>query len=98
MAAAESMAAGVPVIGFSDCPGMKDLLTHNHSGWLVETVSATGRVDALKEGLSVLMGDASLRSSLGQNGRWSVGAFDPGLIVGRWETLLARVTDGTGRN
>lgn len=91
MATAEALAAGRPVLGFADCPGTNELVTHGTNGWLVDAAPRDDRVRAYAEGLSALMGDDALRRRLGAQGPQSVEAYDAGRIVARWELLLADV-------
>ncbi len=60
LAAAEAMAAGLPVIA-SDLPPLRELITHRRTGLLVEQGSAVALADAVEE----LLGDAELRRRLG---------------------------------
>ncbi len=59
----EAMAAGVPVLA-ADVPGIRDVVRHGETGWLVP-----GDPDSLREGLARLLGDAALRERLGAAGR-----------------------------
>ena len=89
MATAEALAAGLPVIGFADCPGTNELIVHDFNGWLVKPGPAGSRVISMAAGLSELMTDDNLRMRLGRNGLSSIGDFDPEVVVDMWESLLA---------
>lgn len=93
MATAEALSAGLPVVGFADCPGTNELVRHGESGWLVEVGARDDRARAYADGLAALMADDGLRRRLGEAGRESVRQFDPESIVSRWEALLAGVVD-----
>lgn len=56
LACAEAMAAGACVIA-SDCDGLRSLITHGETGWLVRP----GDPEALANGLAALLRDAALR-------------------------------------
>jgi len=92
MVTAEALAAGLPVIGFADCPGTNELIRHDHNGWLVEVPPGTARAAALAAGLTRLMEDAALRARLGEAASRSVGGFSLESIVQRWEKLLDETT------
>ena len=67
LAAAEGMAAGLPVVA-TRVPGLTDLITDGQTGVLVEPVD----VVALAEAMMALAGDAKLRVRLGTAARRSV--------------------------
>ncbi len=90
LATAEAMAAGLPVIGFSDCPGTNELVRHGENGWLVEA-SNPDRARSLADGLARLMSDAELRARLGAHGPRTVAVYDVASVVTQWEQLLAEV-------
>jgi glycosyltransferase involved in cell wall biosynthesis len=91
MATAEALSAGLPVVGFADCPGTNELIAHGRNGWLVEARRPEDRSRAFAEGLSALMDDRALRTRLGEGGRESVRQFEPQSIVARWEGFLEDV-------
>jgi glycosyltransferase involved in cell wall biosynthesis len=93
LATAEAMSAGLPVIGFDNCPGTRELIRHEANGLLVDGVSGN-RVDALATGLITLMGDAELRRRLGDSGKQSLPEFTPERVADRWESLLIEVVAG----
>jgi glycosyltransferase involved in cell wall biosynthesis len=94
MATAEAMAVGLPVVGFSDCPGTNELIDHNENGWLVTPKEEEDRVRAYADGLSRLMGDIELRRRLGTAARARVARLDPQAVIASWEQLLTDVAGG----
>jgi GalNAc-alpha-(1->4)-GalNAc-alpha-(1->3)-diNAcBac-PP-undecaprenol alpha-1,4-N-acetyl-D-galactosaminyltransferase len=46
---AEALSFGVPVGGFNDCDGVRDLLVDGENGWLVDRVSPIGSITQLLE-------------------------------------------------
>jgi len=94
MVTAEAMAVGLPVLGFADCPGTNELITHNETGWLVSTTDDVGRVSAYAEGLSALLGDSGLRQRLGAAARRSMKGFDSQGVIDNWQALLKDVSGG----
>jgi glycosyltransferase involved in cell wall biosynthesis len=89
LACAEALAAGLPAIGFADCPGTNAVIQENINGILVD---GPDRVAALAEGLSQLMESAPLRQGLGAAGPASVAAFDLAAVASSWESLLQEVS------
>jgi glycosyltransferase involved in cell wall biosynthesis len=91
MVTAEAMAVGLPVVGFSDCPGTNELIHHDENGWLVTPGGRGDRARAYAEGLSALLEDAGLRRRLGEAARKSMERLDSQRVVLDWERLLLDV-------
>jgi glycosyltransferase involved in cell wall biosynthesis len=83
LAAAEEMAAGLPVIA-SDTGGFRDFVIHDRTGWLVPV----GDVDALATAITRLADDPALRARLGAAARTAAGAFDARVVLERFATLI----------
>src|SRR5205085_78643 len=62
LATAEALSAGIPAIGFADCPGTNELIQDGLNGLLV---GGPDRVAALAAGLDQLMGSTVDRVRLG---------------------------------
>jgi glycosyltransferase involved in cell wall biosynthesis/SAM-dependent methyltransferase len=91
LATAEALAHGLPAVGFADCPGTNEIIVDGVNGLLVE---GGDRVAALAAGLAGLMGSGELRAGMAAAAPASVTAFDPELVVDRWEELAARMAGG----
>ena len=63
----EAMACGLPVVG-SDVTGIRDIVRHGETGWLV----TAGDAGALAVALGTLSDDPALRERLGRAGRTAV--------------------------
>ena len=84
MVIVEAMACGLPVVAF-DCPwGPRSIISDGEDGLLAEN----GNVQALADNLVRLMGDESLRRSIGQAGVRNVQRFSIDKIAGRWKMLF----------
>ncbi len=59
LACAEAMAAGTAVVA-SDCDGLRSLIRHGETGWLVRP----GDSEALADGIATLLRDAALRERM----------------------------------
>jgi glycosyltransferase involved in cell wall biosynthesis len=86
LAASEGLAAGVPVIGFADCPGINRLVRHGTNGLLVP--AGAGCVQALAEALSELMGDETRRLAFARAAPATVRDYEPEKVFDLWEKLL----------
>ena len=84
MVIVEAMACGLPVVAF-DCPwGPRSIISDSEDGLLAEN----GNVQALADALVRLMGDESLRRSMGQAGVENVQRFSIDKIAERWKVLF----------
>ena len=89
------MAAGLPVVGFADCPGTRELVQDGVNGMLIDPGRTKTRVAAMAGALDELMSSAAVRRRLGKNGRRSVLQFDSQAVVDKWVTLLSDTAGGT---
>ena len=92
LAAAEAMAAGLPVIA-SDTGGYRDFIVSEQNGLLVPPKD----VAALSVAIGRLAGDAALRSRLGTQARLTAEQFDEELVLGRFERLVIELAGARGR-
>lgn len=84
MVLTEAMACGLPVVSF-DCPwGPRSIITNHEDGLLVEN----GNIEALAEGLSSMMNDDFLRSSMAQKGRENAHCYSIEQIAALWKTIF----------
>lgn len=86
LAASEALAAGVPVVGFDDCPGINRLVQHETNGLLVSGTAERSR--ALSEALATLMRDESLRFEYARAAPATVTDYEPQKVFDLWEALL----------
>jgi glycosyltransferase involved in cell wall biosynthesis len=89
LAAAEAMAAGLPVIA-SDTGGYRDFVVHEQNGLLVTPRD----VSALSQAITRLAVDAPLRAELGRRARATAEQFDEAIVLERF----AHVIDGLARH
>lgn len=89
----EAMTAGLPTVGFAQCPGVNELIQHNLTGLLAPDMTAA----SLAESLHVLMADATLRQRMGQTAREAAQAFSPSTVYDAWEHLLCEAAAHKGR-
>ena len=85
---AESLAHGLPVIGFAGCAGTRDLIKHGENGLLAK---GNGDVETLAETLKIAMSDDCLREKMGKAGIESVKQYEPETIFDMWENLFKEV-------
>ena len=86
LAAAEAMAAGLPVIA-SDTGGYRDFVTHEQTGLLVPP----GDVEALAAAITRLADDSALRSRLGAKARDVAEQFDERVVLERFAQLIEQL-------
>ena len=84
-ALAEAMAHGLPVTGFSECAGIRDLVQDGGNGLLAP---GNGDKSALAAILRRAMADSALRQRLGQAAAQTVRAYAPEKIFDAWETFF----------
>jgi glycosyltransferase involved in cell wall biosynthesis len=87
IATAEALAAGLPAVGYADCPGINELIEDGVNGRLV---SGSDRVSALASGLAELMDSAEKRQAMAAAGPPSVAQFSLSRVLDQWEELLRR--------
>lgn len=87
---AESLSHGLPVVGFEQCAGTRDLIEDSHNGLL-----ANGNNDAasLADTLNKAMTNDLMRAAMGEEGRKSMAAFSPRNIFDQWEAFFKEITD-----
>ena len=84
-ALAEAMAHGLPVAGFSECAGVRDLVQDGGNGLLAP---GNGNKSALAAILRRAMADSALRQRLGQAAAQTARAYAPEKIFDAWETFF----------
>lgn len=80
----EAQASGLPCAAFAGCPGVPDLIRHEHNGLLASSMDAP----SLARQLERLMADADLRRTLGRNARLDAARFCESAVYDAWEELL----------
>ena len=93
LATAEALAAGLPAVGFADCPGTNEIIRDGINGLLVE---GPDRAEALAAGLRRLMGEPALLAELSSRAPQTVADYEAEGIVMRWEQLLQSVASSGG--
>ena len=88
LATAEALAAGVPAVGFADCPGTNELIRDGINGLLI---GGSDRTQALADGLNRLMNSPSLLQEFADRAPGTVAEYATEGIVTRWEELLQSV-------
>jgi glycosyltransferase involved in cell wall biosynthesis len=85
----EAMAAGLPAVSFNCHWGPAEMITHDENGLLVPSDD----VPALASIMSRLMGDAELRTRLGEIAAASMRRFAPENILDRWRAVINDVLE-----
>ncbi len=88
-ALAEAAAHGLPLIGFSECCGVNELIRENQTGSLAKGNSNS---NSLSKALSNLMSDPQKRSVLGEKARNAMTSYTPDHVMDNWEELFKNAT------
>lgn len=89
----EAMCAGLPVVGFAECAGVRDVIEQGKTGIVVSEATPAALADALRG----LMADGELRDALGRAARTATAAYAPAIIYGQWERLFAELAAARGK-
>ncbi len=84
MVTVEAQAAGLPAVGFANCPGVNEIIVHDDNGLLADAMTA----EALADHLEILMQDEELRHRMGERGKSMLDRFAPHKVYDAWESLL----------
>lgn len=82
---AESLAAGMPVAGFSDCEGLSSLIIPGVNGWLIDRKN---RTDSIIELLEIVYFEKSKIESFSANSAHSVRKYQDEKIYDLWAELI----------
>lgn len=86
---AEALALGMPVVAFSDCPGVNQFVRDGYNGLLADR---QGGPESLAAALDRLIVDDSLRQELAGNAPQSVSGFTEESFANAWVEVIERVT------
>ncbi|AQQ02907.1 hypothetical protein B0E33_04280 [Roseibium algicola] len=86
---AEALVHGLPAVGFSECPGVNEVIRHGYNGFLA---LGLGDPKSLSECLDILIRSTRLRSEFSANAATLSDVRAPSKIMSDWETLLAWFT------
>lgn len=89
LAVAEALACGLPVVAYSDCPGVNELVQHEVNGLLVER---SGGPAALAAALRRLIEDQLLRTQLRERAPVTMRAFSFEAFRRNWLSLVEDIT------
>lgn len=84
MSVMEAMVYGLPTVAFDCAPGVRELITDESDGLIVQP----GNTMEFAEALARLMGDEGLRAKLGRRARTSVRRFSADMVMDRWERMF----------
>ena len=87
----EAMAQGVAVIATDCLTGPSELIENEENGILLPR----GSIDGVAEALSSLMQNEEKRTRLGRNARAIVDRLNVGVVIQKWQSVLAEVEQGS---
>lgn len=82
----EAMAAGLPVVG-TNVPGIRSVITHERSGFLIEK----GDVEGLKNALFDVLTDENLRQSMGKEAKADAELYSMESCIQKYENLFSDI-------
>lgn len=83
LALGEAMAAGLPSVGFKNCPAVNELIKNGSNGILCEET-----VEDFARGLVELMDDADKRKRYGSQAKEDMKQYMPEKVWDKWEELI----------
>ena len=93
LALTEAMSAGLPVIGYKNCPAVNELIKDGENGYLCED-----GVNAFAQALDKLMSDEKMRKKMGKAAKEDMKQYDSEKIWDMWEKLIKQVAQGNLSN
>lgn len=91
MSVCEALAAGTPVVGFSDCSGLNTLVRDEINGVLARPLD---RLETLARSLDKVISDERFRFQLSLAGPSSVSMYSPDTVADLWESIIDENTLG----
>ncbi|WP_094178782.1 glycosyltransferase [Flavobacterium psychrophilum] len=85
LALAEAMSVGLPVVGFSNCSGVNELIIDNQSGFLCNSN------EHMQNNIEKLILDSELRKKFGLVGHNQMLAYTEKLVTEKWKSLIDTV-------
>lgn len=82
----EAMAAGLPVVGFAQCPGVNDLVQDGQIGLLAPEMTPQSLAATLRQ----LMSNAHLRQYMGAEALERAKVYSADTVYTQWEKLLTK--------
>lgn len=86
LALTEAMGAGIPAIGYQDCPAVNELIQSGKTGLLVEEGAA-----ALAKGLKELMESPVSRETFGKSAQMAAEIYKPEMVWGEWDEKIQQM-------
>lgn len=87
LALAEAMSAGIPAVGYKNCPAVNELIHDGEDGYLTDDGPHPFSL-ALKQ----LMSDSEKRRTFGRKARENMKSYSPEIVFGQWDDLIHKVT------
>lgn len=86
LALGEGMSAGLPAIGYKNCPSVNEVIVDGKNGLLCDDGA-----QPFAEALDKLMSDRELRVQMGKAAKEAMAAYAPEKIWDQWEELIEKV-------
>ena len=86
LALGEGMSAGLPAVGYKNCPSVNEVIVDGKTGFLCDDGA-----QPFAEALEKLMGDQDLRVQMGKAAKLAMTDFAPEKIWDQWEELMEKI-------
>ena len=86
LALGEGMSAGLPAVGYKNCPSVNEVIIDGKTGLLCDD-----GYEPFATALDKLMGDKELRVKMGKAAKDEMADFAPEKIWNQWEELMEKV-------
>ena len=86
LALGEGMSAGLPAVGYKNCPSVNEVIVDGKTGFLCDDGA-----QPFAEALDKLMGDQALRVQMGKAAKKAMADYAPEKIWDQWEELMEKV-------
>ena len=88
LALGEGMSAGLPAIGYKNCPSVNEIILDGKTGFLVDD-----GVEPFAQALDKLMGDKVIRVKMGKAAKEEMEQYAPDKIWDQWAELIKKVAN-----
>jgi len=89
---AEALAMGIPVAGFNDCEGVRDLVIDGKTGWLLDRPED---VKSIVDLLSLVMNERENIAIMSEQARKDMEQYSKEISVKNWQELISKFRNQT---
>lgn len=91
---AEALSFGLPCIGFSNCPGVNELIDDGINGFLVDDNESTQVcIEALAKSLEKLISNDEMRNEMSHQAIYSMEKYDEDIVYNSWLEVVQNLVN-----